>query len=95
MCTHTRTNTHTLTEGMAKISDAADVNARACRRSDTKPATAPPVYVQDMKHNTFSKMAQNHTCNLVHFLSVFNDIYVHMHAQLHIFDISDMNLKLL
>ena len=35
----------TLTEGMAKISDAADVNALACRRSDTRPATTPPVYM--------------------------------------------------
>ena len=35
----------TLTEGMAKISDAADVNALACRRSDVRPATTPPVYV--------------------------------------------------
>ena len=36
----------TLTDGMAKISDAADVNALACRRSDTRPATTPPVYIE-------------------------------------------------
>ena len=35
--------TYTLTEGMARISDAAEVNALACRRSDTRPATTPPM----------------------------------------------------
>ena len=34
---------------MARTSDAADVNALACRRSDTRPATAPPVLVQYVK----------------------------------------------
>lgn len=39
-----------LTEGMAKISDAAEVNALACKRSDTKPATAPPTRMHICTH---------------------------------------------
>ena len=45
-----------LTEGMASISDAAEVNALACRRSDTSPATTPPVQCSVHMYIKHSKM---------------------------------------
>ena len=70
---------HILTEGMARYSDAVDVNALAFSTSDTRPASIPPVHTHVRTYICMKVVYLIQLCTYVHMYICIHTYMYHLY----------------